>query len=170
MRPFKQKGILVITISISLIIAFGVANSFAQEKMKMKDKRYWVTTKKEMTKIDDAEGHIVMMTEAKAVDVSSGIVAVGKSTYDLINGNGNIQGYTTNKYPNGDSTFSKQVGKFVTTLSPQGKPMMSAEGTFTTYKGTGTMEGIQGVGTWKMKIIGEDVAVMDWEMEYTIKK
>jgi len=170
MRPIKQKGLLVTTISLSLIIVFGVANSIAQEKLKMKDKRYWFTTKVEMMKVDGTEGHIVQITESKGVDVVSGGTAISNATWDLVKGNGTMQSYATNISPDGSKNYSKQQGKVVTVLSPQGKPVTTVEGTFTIINGTGQWEGAQGGGPWKLKVIGEGISVMDWEGEYTLKK
>ncbi|MEW5817444.1 MAG: hypothetical protein AB1798_18865, partial [Spirochaetota bacterium] len=101
MGTFNKNGLIIIFIIAALIISFGM-NSIAQDKIKIKDKRYWVTTKREIVKLDDAEGHILMLTESKGADVNSGITAIGRSFYDLTKGIGTLIGYTTNHYPNGD--------------------------------------------------------------------
>jgi hypothetical protein len=43
------------------------------------------------------------------------------------------------------------------------------EGTWSHIKGTGKWEGFQGGGTWKLRMIGEGISVMDWEGELTKK-
>jgi hypothetical protein len=172
MRPFEQKGqkgLVVILISLLLIMVFGVMTSIAQEKIKRSDKKYWFTTKVETMKVDDTEGHIIQISEAKGVDVGSGAISVSKLTSDLVQGNGTVQGYVTTRYPDGDFSFSKLQGKVVTTLSPQGKPVTTGEGTLSSIKGTGQWEGLQGEATWKMKVIGEGISVGDWEGEWVRK-
>ncbi len=131
--------------------------------------QHWTTIKTEVMKIDDTEGHIIMITESKGVDVNLGTVAVSRSIWDLVKGNGTVQGYTTNTDTDGHINYSKQQGKVTTTLSPAGKPIMTVEGTFSLIKGTGKWEGFQGGGPWKLKTIGEGISVMDWQGEF-IKK
>jgi hypothetical protein len=168
MKLLKYKRIMVILISLSLIFALGVMTSIAQEKVKIKDKRYWFATKLEVIKIDDTEGHIIQIIEAKGVDVGSGAIAYNRLFGDLVKGNGTLLAYTTVMYPDG-TRFLKAEGKATTTLSPEGKPIMTAEGTFSLIRGTGKFEGFQGGGTWKSRIIAEGITVMDWEGELTKK-
>jgi hypothetical protein len=168
MKLLKSRRLMLILISFALIFAFGVMTSVAQEKVKVKDKRYWFTTKLEVINIDDTEGHIIQIMEQKGVDVGSGAIAFSRSFADLVKGNGTFQAYATVMIPDGAS-FSKAEGKITTTLSPAGKPITTAEGTFSMIKGTGIFEGQQGSGTWKSKGIAEGIVVMDWEGEFTKK-
>jgi hypothetical protein len=161
---------MIMLTSLALIFAFGVMTSVAQEKVKTKDRRYWFTTKIEVIKIDDAEGHIIQIAEVKGVDVGSGSVAFSRSFSDVVKGNGTIQGYSTVMEPDGANVrFLKHQGKITTTLSPGGKPIITAEGTYSLIRGTGTWEGLQGGGTWKSKTIAEGISIMDWEGEFTKK-
>ncbi len=167
----RCKRTMTTIISLSLILAFGVITSTAEEKIKRSDKRYGVTTKVEMIKVDDTEGHIIQIAESTGFDVSTGAVAVTRNLYDLIKGNGTVQGYTTIKDPDGGNVrYTKAVGKVTTTLSPAGKPIMIMEGTYSFVRGTGTWEGFQGGGTWKGQILGGGVYTMDWEGEFTKKQ
>lgn len=166
----KYKRTMIMLISLSLILAFGVMTSVAEEKIKRSDKRYGVTTKVEMIKVDDTEGHIIQIAESTGFDVSTGAVAVSRNLYDLIKGNGIVQGYTTMRDPDGGNVrYTKAVGKVTTTITPSGKPITTMEGTYSLVKGTGTWEGFQGGGTWKGKILGGGVYIMDWEGEFTKK-
>lgn len=59
----------------------------------------------------------------------------------------------------------RQEGKVTTTISPEGKPIMTAVGTFSLIKGVGKRKGATGGGTWKLRMISEGIFVMDWEGE-----
>jgi hypothetical protein len=168
MQVLRHKRLMLILISLALIFAFGVMTSVAQEKVKLKDKRYWFTTKMEVMKVDDTEGHIIQISENKGVDVGTGGISISRSFSDLVKGNGTHQGYSNLMLPDG-VTFNKHEGKVTTILSPAGKPIITMEGTWSTIKGTGKWEGFQGGGPWKLKVIGEGIAVMDWEGELTKK-
>ena len=170
MKLLKQKRTLVILISLSLVFALGVVTSLAQEKIKLKDRRYWFVTKVEVIKVDDVEGHIIQILELKGVDVGTGDVAFNKMSMDLIKGNGTSQGYTTVTSPDGNNArFFKIQGKSTSSLSPDGKPISMSEGTATLIKGTGKWEGFQGGGTYKAKTIADGISIMDWEYEFTKK-
>jgi hypothetical protein len=169
MRPFIQKGLIVTIMILSLILAVGVVNSIAQEKIKMKDKTYWVDTKAETMKIDDIDGHLILISEVKGINVGSGAISVSRSTMDVVNWNGTSVGYSTTTDSDGDSTYAKAQGKVITTLSPQGKPVMIMEGSWSMIKGTGKYAGFQGGGPYKLKVIGPGISVMDWEGELVKK-
>lgn len=170
MKLLKSRRLIIMLISFALIFAFGVMTSVAQEKVKLEDKRYYFATRTEVMKIDDTEGHIIQIGESKGVDVGSGDVSFSRASFDLVKGNGTLQGYTTVMEPDGINVrVVKTQGKVTTTLSPAGKPIITMEGTFSAIKGTGKWEGFQGGGTWKLKVIGEGISVMDWEGEFTKK-
>jgi hypothetical protein len=168
MKLLKSRRLMLILISFALIFAFGVMTSVAQEKVKIKDKRYWVNIKSEVMKVDDTEGHVIMTGESKGIDVGSGAITISKGGFDLVKGNGTHWSYSKTMGPDGD-TFTKAEGKVTTALSPAGKPIMTMEGTWSMIRGTGKWEGFQGSGTFKVKVIGEGVSVMDWEGELTKK-
>ncbi len=85
---------MLILISFALIFAFGVMTSVAQEKVKIKDKRYWVTIKSEVMKVDDIEGHIISIGETKGIDVGSGAITISKGGFDAVKGNGTHWSYS----------------------------------------------------------------------------
>jgi len=170
MKLLKYRRLVVILMSLPLIFAFGVMISVAQEKIKLKDRRYWFATKMEVMKVDDTEGHIIQIMEQKGVDVGSGDVSFNRSVSDLVKGNGTLQGYSTTRGPDGSNArFFKVQGTVTTTLSPEGNPIITVEGTGSLIRGTGKYEGFQGGGTFKVKVIPEGIAVMDWEYELTKK-
>ena len=69
MQILKSKRLMLLLISLSAIFALGVTTSLAQEKIKISGKRYGVTTKTEVIKLDDTKGHILVLSESKVVDV-----------------------------------------------------------------------------------------------------
>jgi uncharacterized protein affecting Mg2+/Co2+ transport len=62
------------------------------------------------------------------------------------------------------------TGKNATTISPEGKPVTTLEGSWTYTKGTGKYENIQGSGSYKGKLISRTIFIIEWEGEYFIKK
>jgi len=170
MQILKSKKLMLLLISLSAIFALGVTTSLAQEKIKISGKRYGVTTKREVIKVDDTKGHILILSESKGIDVVTGAQFVSRGFGDYVKGNGPHWVYAKTVMPNGDVMFSKSEGKLTTTLSPEGKPATTMEGKFSFIRGTGKFENIQGGGTWKGKIIGPGIFTYDWEGEYFIKK
>jgi hypothetical protein len=169
MKLLKYKRLMVILISLGLIFAFGVMTSVAQETVKVKGKIYMFATKSETIKVDDTEGHVIVIGESKGVDVGSGMLIHVKNFMDLVKGNGTMLGYSTNYYPDGSKMFFKGQGKATTTLSPEGKPIFTIDVARSIIKGPGKWEGFQGGETLKYKAIAEGIGVMDWESEYTKK-
>jgi len=170
MQILKSKRLMLLLISLSAIFALGVTTSLAQEKIKISGKRYGVTTKTEVIKVDDTKGHILILSESKVVDVATGAQLFNSAFGDYVKGNGPHWGYSKAVMPDGDVTFGKFEGKVTTTLSPEGKPVTTMEGTWSFIKGTGKYENVHGGGTWKGKIIGPGIFTYDWEGEYFIKK
>ena len=169
MQILKSKRLMLLLISFASIFAL-VTTSLAQEKIKISGKRYGVSTKREVIKLDDTKGHILVLSESKGIDVATGAQFVSSAFGDYVKGNGPHWGYSKAVTPDGDVNFSKFEGKVTTTLSPAGKPITTFEGTFSLTKGTGKYENAQGGGTFKGKIIGPGISMYDWEGEYFIKK
>ena len=170
MLMLKSKRLMLLFISLTAIFALGLTTSLAQEKTKIAGKRYGVSTKREVIKVDDTEGHALLLTESKGVDVVTGAQFVSRGFGDYVKGNGPHWGYGRAVHPDGDVVFSKFEGKMTTTLSPAGKPITTFEGTFSFIKGTGKYENAHGGGTFKGKVIGPGIYTYDWEGEYFIKK
>jgi hypothetical protein len=166
MERFPLRRIAVLLIILVPIFALGVMNPISAEEIKLSDTRYWFTTKMEVIKLDDTEGHIIQITESKGVDVGRRDLAVSRNIWDLVKGTGTMRGYTTMMDSDGRVTrFFKQEGKAAYTVSSEGKHAMTGEGWWTLIKGVGKWEGVTGGGTWKLKMISEGIFVMDWEGE-----
>ena len=170
MQMLNSKRLMLLLISLAAIFALGVTTSLAQEKIKFSGKRYGVSTKREVIKVDDTEGHILLLTESRGVDVVTGARFISRGFGDYVKGNGTHRGYGKAVTPEGDVTFNTFEGKTTTTLSPEGKPITTIEGTFSFTRGTGKWENVHGGGTYKGKVMGEGIYTYDWEGEYYIKE
>ncbi len=172
MQLLKSKKLMLLLITLAAIFAFGVTTSLAQEKVKTKRKDYGVMVTYETLKADDIEGHTLNLFENRGAGVGSAgestFIAKGQS--DLTKGNGTHQGYYKNTDKDGNAFFTKWQGKVSTTKSPEGKPIMKWEGTFSYVKGTGKWENIQGDGTYKGGFVARGVYVNYIEGEHIIKK
>lgn len=69
MQIFKSKRLMLILISLASILVFVVTTASAQDKVKVKFKKFSVITKIEKYQVDDTEGHFLIQYEAK--DISS---------------------------------------------------------------------------------------------------
>ena len=176
MQLLTFKRSIGLLFSLVIILALGVTTSIAQQKIKVAGEHTFAYTKQNVINVGDIEGHIIMLNEFEGVNVSTGKnkfmdgaqdVAMGFS--DLVKGNGTDQGYG-NFSLNGDVIFWKHQGKATTTLSPEGKPVTTFEGSWTYTKGTGKYENIQGSGTYKGRLISSKIFIIEWEGEYFIKK
>jgi hypothetical protein len=169
MQPLKCGRIILILTSLALIFAFGVTTSLAQETVKLKGKVYLFNIKTEVMKVNDTDGHVMLIADLKGVDVSSGMLAHIKQFMDLVKGNGTFLAHAINAFPDGSKWFLRVQGKVATILSPEGKPTITSEGISTLTKGTGKWEGFQGGSTIKGKSIAEGITALDWEGEFTKK-
>jgi hypothetical protein len=170
MQLLKSKRLMLLLITLAAIFAFSITTSLAQEKVKTKRKDYGVMVKYETIKVDDIEGHALNSYESRGVGSAEEGTFSSKGQSDLTKGNGTHQGYYKNTDKDGNVFFSKWQGKVSTTQSPEGKPIMKWEGTFSYVKGTGKWENIQGGGTYKGGFIARGIYVNYVEGEYFIKK
>ena len=163
---------MLLFITLASILVFGVTTSLAQEKVKTKRTDYGVVVKYETFKVDDAEGHALNLYENRGAGVGSvgESTFVAKGTSDLIKGNGTHKGYYKNTDKDGNAFFTRWQGKVSTTKSPEGKPIMTWEGTWSYVKGTGKWKNVEGGGTYKGGFIARGVYVNYIEGEYFIKK
>jgi len=178
MKNFKSKKCVAFMISLPLILILGMNISEEPEKIKIAGRQEIAYTNQEIMDFGDVEGHSLVLGRLEGININAGehkfmdgaqIVQVGFS--DLIKGNGHHKGYNK-MYQNGDAVFSKFEGKTTTTLSPEGEPITTMEGTYTVVRGTGKYENIQGNGIYKAKLLLDPntVIVTEWQGEYFIKK
>ncbi|MQY79126.1 MAG: hypothetical protein GH151_08030 [Bacteroidetes bacterium] len=140
---FKKsaKKLIGLFISFVLIFTLGATSSIAQQKFNIAGKMTLANTIKDTINVGDTEGHIISLSEFEGFNVSTGkekfmdgALVFGMGFADLVMGNGPYQDYAKVSL-NGDVVFYKGQAKVATTLSPEGKPVTTYEGTLSFTKG-----------------------------------
>ena len=176
MQIFASERLTVLLISFALIFVLSVSSLVAQQTFKIAGKTTAAYLVREEVEVGDTEGHILYLTNNKGFNESTGehkfmdgAEVVWCAIADYIKGNGSHTTYTTMSL-NDNAVYSKAKGKTTTTLSPEGKPVTTFEGTITFVEGTGKYKNIQGSCTYKGKLVSGVIIVNEWEGEYFIKK
>ncbi len=176
MRILTSKRLMVPFISLVLIFGLCVSSLMAQQKFKIAGKTTAAYTVREVVEVGDIEGHSLYLLKNEGFNESTGEHKFmdGAETFwfgiaDYIKGNGSHTVYTKMSL-NDNVVYSKAEGKTTTTLSPEGKPVTTFEGSLTFTKGTGKYKNIQGTGTYKGKLVSSVIIVNEWEGEYFIKQ
>ena len=176
MQILTFKRSMVLFISLVLIFALGVTTSIAQQKFKIAGKMTAAYTVREVVEVGDTEGHSLYLLKNEGFNESTGehkfmdgAETVWFGIADYIKGNGPHTVYTKLSL-NDNVVYAKAEGKTTTTLSPEGKPVTTFEGSFTFTKGTGKYKNIQGSCTYKGKLVSSVIIVNEWEGEYFIKE
>jgi hypothetical protein len=119
--------------------------------------------------VADADGHIVIATQATGTNRSTGPapfedgaqVTIIESA-DMTQGNGPHQGYAVRTL-GGNVTVNHWTGKLTTVLGPDHQPVTSFKGTWTSVRGPA------GSGTYEGRITGPDTYMVTWAGEVDIK-
>jgi hypothetical protein len=127
--------------------------------------------KREALPIGDAEGHVLILADAQAINRSTGKVAFFddgrievKDVIDITNGNGTQSGYIIFS-KNGERTVSKLSGKVVTVMAPDGKtPMTTVEGTFEQVFGTNLYGTVKPSGEYKTRVLSPTEFETEWKV------
>ncbi len=186
MSSLTNRKSLFILFALACILAFSTSQAICEEpkpepataetpeqppeKLEVSGKRYNVETSRKMIKIEDVEGHYVGISETVGVDVKSGHQTFTTSVSDTIMGNGSMYGYYKIVMPDGGVCFGKAEGKITTVLSPNGKPITTAEGTWTMPEMIMADKIYEGSGTFYSRVIGPGVSSMQYEGELRQKK
>ena len=164
----KTNHIMVITLSLALLVLLAAPFVQAAERGKVTARVVWYATKFQSIPVDDVEGHIIFVLEAKGIAFEEPWgAALGKSsgTSDVTKGLGSSEAYIVNTYPDGSTTTFK--AKSWATSAERGNTV-AGEGTWTYVRGTGKFQGIQGEGTLKFWVLGPGQWYGDYEGEYTL--
>jgi hypothetical protein len=120
--------------------------------------------------VPDAEGHVVIATEATGTNRSTGPTSFGDGarvtvveSADMTQGNGPHQGYSIMSL-DGNVTVNRWTGTLTTVLGPDQQPATSFKGTWTSAKGPA------GHGTYEGRITGPDTYTVGWEGEMDIEQ
>jgi hypothetical protein len=146
MKILKFRNLMILLLSLTLIVAFGMTFPQEPEKIKVAGEHKVAYTVREEVEVGDAEGHIIYLTKMEGANASKGEVTfmdgakvINTGFADYVKSNGKHWGYSIMML-NGDMIISK-------------------------YN-----ENIEGSGTYKSKVIAEKEVVTQWEGEYFIKK
>jgi hypothetical protein len=119
--------------------------------------------------VPDADGHVVLATEATGANRSTGPskyedgaqVTIIESA-DMTQGSGPHQGYAVISL-NGNVTVNRWSGKLTTVLDQDHHPATSFKGTWTSVKGPA------GHGTYEGRVTGPDTYTVEWAGQVDIK-
>ena len=159
----RTKIISAIAIIIFLFVVAMLNNAVAGEKQKVKVHGVSHTVKSEQIIVGDVEGHILVISESRAVyiDEISGERRNSRAVYFVdVNPNSKsvfIQGYVIDVDKDGDKIIHKTEGKAVA----KGQ----FKGTSTIIKGTGKFDGAKGGGTWTSYNMGQGQMYIEVEGE-----
>lgn len=133
---------------------------------------YTATNERIIFDVADIEGHKAFVKKDGGTNKSSGDSAflndaklVNFAFSDLVNGNGQHQGYTIVE-KDGDTAVTKMQGKTETKML-DGNPVSTFEGTFSWTKGTGIFKKLEGSsGVYKGRFTSETTYDINWEGEF----
>lgn len=130
--------------------------------------RHTMTITQQQVPVGDRPGHVLMLTEAKGTNESTGstrwmqgstLVSVG--TADLVFGNGRHHGYIL-EVENGDTAYTSWSGTVTTVLSEEKVPLTSFAGEWTKIGGSGRFKGVGGAGIYKGWFTSPTAYTMEW--------
>jgi len=163
-------------IGVVIVLVFCAVGLNAQQPTKISGKITLAVTHQDSIIVGDVTGHKItlIVTEGKNVNTGErefmdGAQTVNMSYSDLVQGNGDNQGYIK-LTKSGDTTFAKWKGKIKTTVMPEGNPVTSLEGTYIYIRGTGSFENIKGEGTYKGEFTSKTEYTVKWQGSYFIEK
>jgi hypothetical protein len=119
--------------------------------------------------VPDADGHVVIATEATGANRSTGPSAFEDGAQvtiiesaDMTRGSGPHQGYAVMTL-DGNVVVNQWTGKLTTVLGPDHQPATSFRGTWTSVKGPA------GQGTYEGRITGPDTYTVEWAGQVDLK-
>jgi hypothetical protein len=119
--------------------------------------------------VPDADGHVVIATEATGANRSTGPSAFEDGAQvtiiesaDMTQGSGPHQGYAVMTL-DGNVVVNQWTGKLTTVLGPDHQPATSFRGTWTSVKGPA------GQGTYEGRITGPDTYTVEWAGQVDLK-
>ena len=119
--------------------------------------------------VPNAEGHVVMATEATGRNRSTGPSAFEDGaevtiieSADMVQGNGSHQGYVVTKQ-NGQVRINRWSGKLTTVIGSDHQPATSFKGTWSSVSGPA------GHGTYQGRITGADTYTVEWAGDVDVR-
>ena len=130
----------------------------------------YTVVRAETLRLDDADNHVLVLSEMKGYDVQQGNVVVNRLVTDLVKGNGRTFGYGTSTNPDGDVAYYSFEGRVTTQPRADGKLVTVSEGTWVITGGTGKWQSRVGRGSFKHTAVSQGVSVAQWEGTWEPKK
>jgi len=165
-RLIMHRARLLTVLTVVLFISGTAMPTLAIAGEKFKAHGAGTTVKWEQIEVGDVEGHVIGITQNKAVyfnELTGEItphISVGLMDFNLNTGIGSGHGYGISILKNGDKRITRWEGKFVE------KGHM--KGTLTLIMGTGKLQGIKGGGTWESHDLGSGQSYIETEGEMEI--
>ncbi|HEX2448942.1 MAG TPA: hypothetical protein VHK26_12290 [Methyloceanibacter sp.] len=132
-------------------------------------------SKREVQPIPDQDGHILMLTDAAAVNKDTagtgfldGFTVNVREMVDLARGTGPSQGYVI--FSKGSDQLVLKISGMTTTTIKDGQPNTTFKGSFAAVSGKGALAGAEGEGTYSGYFTAEDKYHVDWEGTRTVQK
>lgn len=165
----KNSKVVIGLLSFSVLFLF-LSSATLNAKTKVSGTMTGKISKQEKVAVGDVEGHVIQLSVSQGTNAGEemgGAQFENDSFADTQKGNGTQMGYATFTL-NGDKWNVKYEGKVTTTMSEDGKPNTTFEGTFTFTNGEGKYKNIKGGGTYKGKYTSETDYEAQWEGTYEI--
>jgi len=165
----KNSKVVISLLLFSVVFLF-FSSAPLNAKTEISGKMTAKISKQEKVEVGDAEGHVMQLSVSQGTNAGEemgGAQFENHNYSDTKKGNGTHEGYTTFAL-NGDKWNVKFEGKVTTTMSEDGKPNTTFEGTFTFTSGEGKYKNIKGGGTYKGKYTSETDYEVQWEATYDI--
>lgn len=156
--------------AIGVLLAVAVTDKPVSAQERIGDKRVYHAHKIETLRIDDVDGHELILTENHGYDVGLGNVSITRAVSDLVKGNGRTSGYATMTEPDGDRVFYTFQGQVTTRTGAAGKPVTTIDGTWVVTGGTGKWDHRVARGTFKDTVVAPMSTVSDWTGTWEPKK
>ena len=175
MFKFKMNLLIKFLFCFVLVYSFISLDVIAQQMTKISGKMTCAYTDRQAYESGYTEGHSLSLAESDGINISTGTnvfmdgaQVVNFSFADLVKGNGPHQGYVK-LLKKDDVVISKWQGKIITTMSDEGTPLTTFDGTYSYVKGLGKFKNIQGKGTFRGKFISKMIYTVEWEGEYSVQ-
>lgn len=174
---FRLKTNTLIKLAICFVLVYSVVSldAIAQQMTIISGKMTCAYSDRKAFESGYTEGHSISLAESEGINISAGAnvfmdgaQVVNFSFADLVKGNGPHQGYVK-LLKKDDVAISKWQGEITTTMSVEGTPLTTFDGTFSYVKGLGKFNNIQGKGTFRGKFISQNIYTVEWEGEYSVQ-
>jgi hypothetical protein len=176
MSRFIHRTLLPLLATLVLASVFVAGALQAEKRTEIAGKLTAELMQNDSLTAADAPDHELYLQASAGTNASTGDVAFldgatiqNTGFADITHGNGTHEGYikfTTD----GGNVYANWAGGVTTTLSSDGKPSTTFEGTFSFSGGTGQYEKIRGNGQYTGMYTSAKTYAIEWTGKYSIEK